>query len=1547
MKTFNQSVADAPARYLILILGISLMVAEILTMILLSVLPPFAPWLENLLDASIVVVLTFPVVYFVLLRPLNLHIARRKRVDEALSMTELSLEGILHSTADGIFAVNKEHEILFVNDRFKHMWNIPPEIIETRNNSTLLHSFLDQLVDPKSFRRRIEEMYESAEESFDTLLFKDGRIFEGLSRPLMQGADMRGRVWSFRDVTERKGAEVKLQEEEYILSQSQQQAHIGSWWWDLKGPIQWSDESYRIYGVSKETFVPSIESLIGLIHPEDRPAMQKWLQACGEGLSPENHGFRTTLPDGTVRFILGSGDLVYDAAHKPFAMAGTVQDVTERERLARDLSAASEIAKLGYWEYDVDSDNFTFSDQYYRLIHGSSTEKQGGNTMSAREFAGRLVHPDDAQMVGQALQNAIQSPDPNYTEKKETRVFRENGDIANVTVEFKLLKDKSGHTYKVYGVNQDITERKRAEESLKASEIKFREMFDDAPVGYHEFDAEGRITQVNRTELEMLGYAAEEMIGENVWTFVTDQDVSRQAVLEKLGGVKSASKSAERSLTRKDGRTIPVLVEDRILYTPEGAITGIRTAIQDMSEVKKLQQGIKEREESLRAIIDTISEGISLSDTEGHFEVFNAALQQISGYTQEEANAAPDFSALVFPTPEQHQAASTWLKTPLERGKTRHAETTIRSKDGATKILLVSNTILEQKNKPMNLAAWRDITERKQSEQLLLDEKKTLEAVTQSAQNAILMMDNVGNISFWNKAAERMFGWTEQEAIGKNLHDCIVPKRFHEAYTLAYQNFQAKGEGAVVGKTVEMQARRRDKTEFEASVSLSAVQLDNKWCSVGIIRDITQQKRNELVSHVLYDIAQASISTENMADFFVSIRENLGKLINTKNFYLALHDGQTGLVSFPYFVDEMDAVPEPRMLGKGLTDYVIRTGKPLFGDGLTCKLLELQGHITTVGTPGTLWLGVPLKMKDKVFGVMVVQSYNDPKCYTKADMEIMEFVAIQIAQMIDRKRADEEIGTQMSIIEDTNAQLAQARDQAMEASKAKSSFLASMSHELRTPLNAIIGYSEILLEEMGDVGEASYTSDIDKIRMAGNNLLALINDILDLSKIEAGRMDLFIEEFDLQSLLKEINATIKPLVDKKSNTLTVRQPDTPMLLRLDHTKLRQIIFNLLSNSCKFTEHGEITLTVKSDTSRTTVDHDVVIFSVKDSGIGMTPEQMKKLFRDFSQADSSTTKKYGGTGLGLAITKRFCEMMHGTIDVTSNPGQGTTFTVTLPTRLESTDTALAIPTNTIDALSSSVHPSGPTVLIIDDDTSVRELLTRLLIKEGYAPVSAGNGIEGLALARKLLPKVVILDVMMPQKDGWAVLREMKDDPALKSIPVIMHTVIDNRNLGFAIGAQDYLIKPVDHRTLISTIKHYEQPARALSILIVDDEPDQRDILSRILLKEGWDVRTADGGRSALTLLAQSIPDVITLDLIMPTMDGFEFLKLVKENERWSHIPILILTSMDLEKTDFDTLSKSAATILRKREFDPQKLISILRRFAHAAIDDHVKHEEATV
>jgi PAS domain S-box-containing protein len=535
----------------------------------------------------------------------------------------------------------------------------------------------------------------------------------------------------------------------------------------------------------------------------------------------------------------------------------------------------------------------------------------------------------------------------------------------------------------------------------------------------------------------------------------------------------------------------------------------------------------------------------------------------------------------------------------------------------------------------------------------------------------------------------------------------------------------------------------------------------------------------------------------------------------------------------------------------------------------------------------------------------------------------------------DRRKAEDEIRRQMVTIREQNDLLAAARDQAMDANRTKSSFLANMSHELRTPLNAIIGYSEILLEEMEDVGQQGYRNDVEKIRTAGKNLLALINDVLDLSKIEAGRMELFLEEFDVPELLQEIDGIIKPLLENRANTFVCHEMDAPLKVRLDQTKVRQILLNLLSNACKFTESGTIALSVGTDGSRSSDDYDAVIFSVKDSGVGMSPEQMKKLFAEFSQADSSTTKKYGGTGLGLAISKRFCEMMKGSITVKSAPGEGTTFVVRLPLHLD--DQALRQNKTESGDMPPVVAPisEGHSILVIDDDADVREIMARILTREGYRVEVASGGVEGIKAARSHLPLAILLDVLMPQKDGWAVLRDLRSDPILQSVPVIMHTMIDNRNLGIALGANDYLMKPVDQQALFDVLRKYDLDKNRRRLLIVDDDPGQCELISRLVSKEGWSVAAAAEGKTALEILARTPYDIIILDLAMPTMNGFEFLKIVKENEVWSRIPVLILTSRDLSKSEHERLSGAAHDILQKGTCDANQLLSLIRQHGQSA------------
>jgi signal transduction histidine kinase/DNA-binding response OmpR family regulator/HAMP domain-containing protein len=494
-----------------------------------------------------------------------------------------------------------------------------------------------------------------------------------------------------------------------------------------------------------------------------------------------------------------------------------------------------------------------------------------------------------------------------------------------------------------------------------------------------------------------------------------------------------------------------------------------------------------------------------------------------------------------------------------------------------------------------------------------------------------------------------------------------------------------------------------------------------------------------------------------------------------------------------------------------------------------------------------------------------------------------------------------------------NLELEQARELSEVANRTKSQFLANMSHELRTPLNAIIGYSEILQEDAADSGQQELVPDLKKIEGAGRHLLGLINDILDLSKVEAGKMDVFIEEVDLAALVDEVRAIIAPLVARNGNTFELQLADGVGTMRTDRTKVKQSLLNVLSNASKFTHNGRLTLAVE----RIETDRAMVRMTISDTGIGMNPEQLGRLFQAFSQADASTTKKFGGTGLGLAITRHFCRLLGGDITVASRVGEGSSFTITLPDQAAEPDPA-ATPA---DAAPGS--PSGPgdgsepviTVLVVDDDPAARDLLTSNLRREGYHAVQARNGDEALELARKLRPDAITLDVLMPKKDGWAVLGALKADAELRDIPVIIVTVAPDRSIGLSLGAAEVMTKPIDRGALTALLRRLL--SRDGPILVVEDDMATRETVRHTIVKLGLTVAETTNGREALAWLAEHpAPALILLDLMMPEMDGFEFLESFNGRADWRHIPVVVITAKQLTTAERERLSDQARSVIEK-------------------------------
>jgi signal transduction histidine kinase/CheY-like chemotaxis protein/HAMP domain-containing protein len=501
--------------------------------------------------------------------------------------------------------------------------------------------------------------------------------------------------------------------------------------------------------------------------------------------------------------------------------------------------------------------------------------------------------------------------------------------------------------------------------------------------------------------------------------------------------------------------------------------------------------------------------------------------------------------------------------------------------------------------------------------------------------------------------------------------------------------------------------------------------------------------------------------------------------------------------------------------------------------------------------------------------------------------------------------------------------LTAARDQAEAMSRTKSSFLANMSHELRTPLNAIIGLSDMLVSNAARFGTEKALEPLRRVHRAGTHLLGLINQVLDLSKIEAGKLELNVETISVAPLIDEVVGTARPLADQNKNSLAIDCPRDLPPIEVDALRLRQILLNLLSNACKFTKNGNITLHV----ARSVKDAQQFLeFAVIDTGIGMTPEQIGRLFEEFSQADASTARQYGGTGLGLAITRHLCRMMGGDVTVTSELGKGSTFLVSLPSAVQR---PLDEAETQIVEESTAESESG-CVLVIDNDPTARELISEYLRQAGFSVITATGGRDGLKLAKERHPIAITLDVTMPDLDGWTVLAALRGDPQLSDIPVVIATILDERRQGMALGAVGYLTKPIDRDKLLKLIRQHRTRAGPARVLIVEDDADQRQRVRMWLEPLQWLVSEAENGRVAIDQLKEIEPDVILLDLMMPEMDGFQFVAALQEHQAWSRIPVIVITARDLSAEDRRRLNSGVELILLKESFNPSDLVDRVRQ-----------------
>jgi len=575
-----------------------------------------------------------------------------------------------------------------------------------------------------------------------------------------------------------------------------------------------------------------------------------------------------------------------------------------------------------------------------------------------------------------------------------------------------------------------------------------------------------------------------------------------------------------------------------------------------------------------------------------------------------------------------------------------------------------------------------------------------------------------------------------------------------------------------------------------------------------------------------------------------------------------------------------------------------------------------QLSLGLVEIPPAAILAVPVLFQDKLLGVLVLGS---TKKFGDLEKDIINNSVPQIGVAIANAMNHEQTRKLSMEIAKRNEELGGKNAELEKAYRVKSDFLSSMSHELRTPLNSIIGFSSVLLGQSGDPLTTDQRMAIEKVLKNGKHLLELINDILDLSKLESGRMTVGIETDEVQSVVSNCLMLTETLFKQKK--LTVKETVEPNLPKLstDIVKVRQVLMNLLSNAAKFTDQGDVYVNV-------TKKGDMVAFAVRDSGIGIKPEHYDLVFEEFKQVDGSNTRKYKGTGLGLPISRRLARMLGGDLVVESDYGKGSTFTLTLPpvfvpkgeTIVQKKEAPVAKPKPAAQVAKQVAPPAArgmAQILCIDDDPDAIEILRKYLIPEGYSVASALSGEEGIKLAKQIIPALITLDIMMPEKDGWQVLRELKASASTKDIPVVVHSIIDNKPLAMALGAVDVIAKPTDPSRLLTLAKQFVKSSDQY-LLVVDDNEDFAETIRQLLVQDGFSVKVANSGQKALELLKTSTPALLLLDLIMPGMDGFGVVRELQQNEQWRKIPVVILSGKELSDTEWKQLNVHISDFIKK-------------------------------
>ena len=1080
-------------------------------------------------------------------------------------------------------------------------------------------------------------------------------------------------------------------------------------------------------------------------------------------------------------------------------------------------------------------------------------------------------------------------------------------------------------------------------QQMQESEIRFRDVALASADWVWELDANGGVYVYCSDRVEdVLGYKPEEVLGKPFLAFTPPELRQEAAVqIEKIAKEKKTLNDWEFRYLTKDGREVILLANGTPILDSNGSLLGYRGVYKDITERKRnenLQQAVssianaaltadtlidlgQEIQRAVASLMPAESFYIALYDEVSQlltFPYFNDPHEKnppkgplppgkgLTGYILKTGRAE-------LITPERYQELHARGEVALEGTQSiDYLGVPLRSGEKIIGVMAVQSYDENERITEENL---HDLVFIADQAAAALEQKQSeleLRALFAALDDVILVVDKETRYLKIAPTNPHQLYLPPNDLLGKRMTD-VLPKELHERFQNAIQQVLESGETLKLEYPLEINGRT---IWFDASVS----KLNNSqvyW----VARDITERKlaeerlrkQNEYMAAAA-EIGRLITSSLDMSQIFTQtvnlIRERFGYYhaaifeVEETGFRAVIREA-TGKAG-----EEMKKREHSLPVGsKSVVGTATSTGKPFIVNDTKNSPLHHENPLL----PETrAEAAIPLRIGSRIIGALDIQS-TEPNAFTDEAISVLQILADQIAVAIDNARSY------------TLSQ--QAVKEMREVDKLKSQFLANMSHELRTPLNSIIGFSRVILKGIDGPTTELQQQDLTSIYNSGQHLLNLINDILDLSKIEAGKMELAFDEVDLGEMIRSVMSTATGLVKGKDVKLIQHVPDDLPPVYADPMRVRQVLLNLFSNAAKFTEEGSITVEAALQSRENGAPE--VLIKVIDTGPGISKEDQKKLFQPFSQVDASPTRKTGGSGLGLSICRQLVQMHGGEIGVESEEGKGSTFYFTLPVHQEEN------PSDNLDK-----GEEKRVILSVDDDIQVIRLYERYLNNEIYKVVPLTDPTHVVKQARQIKPYAITLDIMMPGYDGWQVLADLKSDPETRDIPVIICSIVEDEEKGYTLGAADYLVKPIIEEDLLNALQRLNHNGEIRDLLVIDDDPEDLRLLKKILSESGnFNVSAAEGGIEGWEAIQKSPPDAVILDLFMPDMDGFQIIEKLRTSERYREIPVLLVTGGDLSEEERAKLNAFGQELLQKSALDEKALIrnleKVLKRFSHPA------------